>query len=122
MTDWKAFESQLGIGRVKSITDIARGFSGRIYRMTFVGERGSKTVMKELNIRRLFGGFASACFVADYRRDAAGFIISADFFGAGFGHGVGMCQTGAQSLAKQGWNFSRILSLYFPGSTLRKIY
>ncbi|MBU1105225.1 MAG: SpoIID/LytB domain-containing protein [Candidatus Riflebacteria bacterium] len=122
INEWKAVENQLGVGRIKDVTDIARGFSGRIYRMTFVGERGSKTVMKELNIRRMFGGFASACFVADYKRDVAGFIASADIFGAGFGHGVGMCQTGAQSLAKQGWAFSRILSLYFPGSILKKIY
>ncbi|HAE37097.1 MAG TPA: hypothetical protein DCG57_00480 [Candidatus Riflebacteria bacterium] len=121
-TEWKAVENQLAVGRIKNVTDIARGFSGRIYRITFVGERGSKTVMKELNIRKLFGGFASACFVADYKRDAAGFIISADFFGAGFGHGVGMCQTGAQSLAKQGWVFSRILAHYFPGSILKKMY
>jgi len=121
-TEWKAVENQLAIGRIKNVTDIARGFSGRIYRMTFVGERGNKTVMKELNIRRLFGGFASACFVADYKLDAAGFITSADFYGAGFGHGVGMCQTGAQSLAKQGWLFSRILAHYFPGSILKKMY
>jgi SpoIID/LytB domain protein len=121
-TEWKAVENQLAIGRIKNVTDIARGFSGRIYRMTFVGERGNKTVMKELNIRRLFGGFASACFVADYKLDAAGFITSADFYGAGFGHGVGMCQTGAQSLAKQGWVFSRILAHYFPGSILKKMY
>ncbi len=121
-SEWKNIENQLGVGRIKNITDIARGFSGRIYRLTFVGERGSKTVMKELNIRRLFGGFASACFVADYNRDTAGYIISGNFYGAGFGHGVGMCQTGAQSLAKQGWAFSRILAHYFPGSILKKMY
>ena len=120
--EWKNVENQLAVGRIKNVTDIARGFSGRIYRMTFVGERGSKTVMKELNIRRMFGGFASACFVADYQRDASGFISSANFYGAGFGHGVGMCQTGAQSLAKQGWVFSRILTHYFPGSILKKMY
>lgn len=121
-SEWKAVENKLAVGRIKNVTDIARGFSGRIYRMTFVGEYGNKTVMKELNIRRLFGGFASACFVADYQRDAAGFIISADFYGAGFGHGVGMCQTGAQSLARQGWIFSRILAHYYPGSILKKMY
>ncbi|HMM61539.1 MAG TPA: amidase, partial [Candidatus Rifleibacterium sp.] len=65
---------------------------------------------------------ASACFVADWKRDAAGYIVSAELLGAGFGHGVGMCQTGAQSLAKQGWNYQRILSHYFTGSQLKKMY
>jgi SpoIID/LytB domain protein len=64
----------------------------------------------------------SACFIADYKKDSAGFIISAEIKGAGFGHGVGMCQTGAQSLAKQGWAFSRILAHYYPGSLLQKLY
>ncbi|MDD3148247.1 MAG: SpoIID/LytB domain-containing protein [Candidatus Riflebacteria bacterium] len=120
--DIKKVEATLGIGRIKAVKDIARGVSGRIYRLTFVGERGEKTVMKELNIRRLFGGLASACFIASWNKDAAGFISSAELIGAGFGHGVGMCQTGAQSLAKQGWSFQRILAHYFPGSQLKKLY
>ncbi len=121
-TEWKGIESSVGVGRIKTITDIARGLSGRMYRLTFVGERGNKTVMKELNIRKLFGGLKSSCFVADWKKDAAGFIVSAELSGAGFGHGVGMCQTGAQALAKRGWSFDRILAHYFPGSVLKKWY
>ncbi|MEW6708347.1 MAG: SpoIID/LytB domain-containing protein [Candidatus Riflebacteria bacterium] len=121
-TDWKAVCERVGIGRIKTIKNIARGFSGRMYQITFVGERGEKTVMKELNIRKIYGSLMSACFIADYKRDAAGYIVSAEIKGAGFGHGVGMCQTGAQSLAKQGWSFDRILSHYFPGSVLQKLY
>lgn len=121
-TDWKTVEGKVGIGKIKTIKNIARGFSGRMYQITFVGQFGEKTVMKELNIRRLLGGLMSACFIADYNRDASGYITSAAIEGAGFGHGVGMCQTGAQSLAKQGWNFQRILAHYFPGSILQKLY
>ncbi len=120
--DWKKVETTLAIGRIREIKKIARGVSGRMYRLTFVGEAGEKTVMKELNIRRLFGGLASACFIAGWKKDAAGFITGAELLGAGFGHGVGMCQTGAQSLAKQAWTFQRILSHYFPGSILKKMY
>lgn len=120
--DWRAVAERVGIGRIREIKNIARGFSGRIYQLTFVGERGEKTVMKELNIRKIFGSLMSACFIADYTRDAAGYIVSAELKGAGFGHGVGMCQTGAQSLAKQGWSFERILAHYFPGSLLQKLY
>lgn len=121
-SDWNTIMNNLGIGRIRTITDIARGVSGRMYRLTFVGERGSKTVMKELNIRKLFGGLKSACFIADWTRDAAGFITGGALTGGGFGHGVGMCQTGAQSMAKRGHAFDRILSHYFPGSVLKRIY
>jgi SpoIID/LytB domain protein len=121
-SDWKAVEAKVGIGRIKDIKDIARGYSGRIYRLTFVGQSGEKTVMKELNIRKLFGSLMSACFIANWKKDASGYITSAEMIGAGFGHGVGMCQTGAQSLAKQGWAYQRILSHYFPGSVLKKWY
>lgn len=120
--EWKNIETAIGIGKIKSVSDIARGVSGRIYRLTFNGATTSKTIMKELNIRKLLGGLPSSCFIADWKKDAAGFITSAELLGAGFGHGVGMCQTGAQSLAKQGWGFQRILPHYFPGSTLRKMY
>lgn len=119
--DWNAIVNSLGIGRIKSITDVARGVSGRMYRLTFVGERGSKTVMKELNIRKLFGGLKSSCFIADWTKDPLGFITGGTLTGAGFGHGVGMCQTGAQSMAKRGYSFDRILSHYFPGSILKRI-
>lgn len=121
-TDWKAVETRIGVGRIKVVKNIARGFSGRIYQMTFVGEYGEKTVMKELNIRKIYGNLMSSCFIADYKKDSAGYIIGAEIKGAGFGHGVGMCQTGAQSLAKQGWSFSRILAHYYPGSSLQKLY
>ncbi|MBI3037767.1 SpoIID/LytB domain-containing protein [bacterium] len=120
--EWNLIETKLGVGKIKKITDIARGFSGRIYRLTFVGNQGSKTLMKELNIRKLFGGLRSSCFVSTWNHDSEGFISGGSLSGAGFGHGVGMCQTGAQSLAKKGWTFERILSHYFPGGILKKWY
>lgn len=121
-SSWKTVSDQLNIGRITEVTDIARGFSGRIYQMTFKGTSGEKTVFKELTIRRLFNSLRSSCFTADWKKDASGYIIGANFTGAGFGHGVGMCQTGAQSQAKLGWNFKKILTHYYPGSILKKWY
>ena len=120
--DWKAVESQVGVGRIKTVHNLARGFSGRIYQLTMVGERGSKTILKELTIRKLLGSLKSSCFIPDWKRDADGFIIGADLLGGGFGHGVGMCQTGAQSMAKRGFVFDKILLHYFPGSALKQWY
>ncbi|RCK81163.1 MAG: Amidase enhancer [Candidatus Ozemobacter sibiricus] len=121
-SDWKAIEDKLGLGRIKQVTDLARGFSGRIYQMTFIGEKGRTTVNKELTIRQLLGSLRSSCFIAEWQRDAAGFITGVELHGAGFGHGVGMCQTGAQALAKRGWTFDRILAHYYPGSLLKAWY
>ncbi|HNV71116.1 MAG TPA: SpoIID/LytB domain-containing protein, partial [Candidatus Ozemobacteraceae bacterium] len=119
---WRKVEEAAGVGRIREIKDFARGVSGRLYKLTIVGESGTKTIMKELNIRKLFGMLRSACFIATWKRDKSGFVDGAVFEGAGWGHGVGMCQTGAQSLAKKGWPFQKILAHYFPGSRLVKTY
>ena len=121
-TQWREIEGNLGIGRIKGIKNIARGLSGRIYQMTFVGQFGDKTIMKELNIRRLFGSVKSACFILQLQKDASDFVNGANLEGAGFGHGVGMCQTGAQSMARKGFDFKAILLHYYPGSSLQKWY
>ncbi|OIP22006.1 hypothetical protein AUK22_11020 [bacterium CG2_30_54_10] len=120
--DWKKVESAAGVGPIRSIDDFARGPSGRLYKITLHGKTGDKSVMKELKIRQLFGGLRSACFIVAWKRDSAGFISGAEFMGAGWGHGVGMCQTGAQYLAREGWDYGKILSHYFPGSRLVKWY
>ncbi|HNW36767.1 MAG TPA: SpoIID/LytB domain-containing protein, partial [Candidatus Ozemobacteraceae bacterium] len=121
-TAWKKVEEAADIGRISDVTDFERGPSGRLFKITLKGEKGTKTIMKELAIRKLFGGLRSACFVADWKRDASGYLIGAEFIGAGWGHGVGMCQTGAQAMAKAGNSFNRILAHYFPGGKIEKIY
>jgi SpoIID/LytB domain protein len=120
--EWQAVEERAQIGRLREIQLHERGFSGRLGRISLVGEQGTKTILKELPIRRLFGGLRSACFVAEWHQSPQGFITGAVFRGAGWGHGVGMCQTGAQYLAKTGWDYQRILAHYFPQSLFVTVY
>ncbi|GAB4276195.1 MAG: hypothetical protein Kow0029_17990 [Candidatus Rifleibacteriota bacterium] len=120
--DWEKVEEAVGIGRLKSIDSYVRDVSGRIISIKFTGEKGEKTIMKELAIRRLFDGLRSSCFIADWHRDKQNFIDGVKFEGAGWGHGVGMCQTGAQSMAAKGKNFQEILLHYFPGAKLKTLY
>lgn len=120
--DWKKIVNKIDIGNIKNIEIIKRDVSGRIYEMKFTGANGSKVFINELEIRQLFGGLRSSCFIADYKKDKKGFIISAELKGAGFGHGVGMCQTGAQSMAGAGYSYTDILKHYFPGARLIKLY
>lgn len=121
-TDWKKVEEAAGVGRISSVSGFERGPSGRLYKIVIQGEKGSKTVMKELSIRKLFGGLRSACFIAEWKHDKLGFITGADVIGAGWGHGVGMCQTGAQAMAKAGKTYNQILDHYFPGGKIEKAY
>ena len=119
---WKTIEINLDIGKIKSIEVIKRDVSGRIFEMKFTGSTGTKVFINELEIRQLFGGLRSSCFIAEYKKDKKGYIESAELKGAGFGHGVGMCQTGAQSMAGAGLSYKQILEHYFPNARILKIY
>ena len=120
--DWKKVETSLELGRIKTVDSFIRDVSGRIYSMKVVGENGEKTIMKELTIRKLFGMLRSSCFIVNWQKDKDGFIEGAEFAGAGWGHGVGMCQTGAQSMAVKGKTYQQILLHYFPGSIMKSLY
>jgi len=64
----------------------------------------------------------SANFTLDIRRDQQGDIVQVIFYGRGYGHGVGMCQMGAKGLASRGVTYDSILSLYYQGTELKKLY
>lgn len=108
--------SRLGVdlGPVTALDPLARGPSGRIYRLRITGERGTVVVGKELEIRRALSSshLYSSAFVVD--RDGAGrFVLT----GAGWGHGVGLCQIGAAVMAERGSGYREILAHYYPGTT-----
>jgi SpoIID/LytB domain protein len=69
-----------------------------------------------LRIRQAFGGLRSSLFVVEIKND------DAIFRGAGFGHGVGMCQTGAVGMAEAGKSYQEILRHYYPNTVLRKLW
>jgi len=109
------------VGRVREIEAQDRGTSGRIGRVRIVGSGGSGVVAGDLAIRRLFGGLRSSLFTVT----AIGPTSAREAFlfrGAGFGHGVGMCQLGAIGMADQHKKFPDILSHYYPGSRLHRLY
>lgn len=95
---------------------LARGVSGRATGMRFVGEGGVAEVHGELRIRRLLGNLNSSLFAIE--RLPGGWRLR----GAGWGHGVGMCQMGAIGRAERGASHLAILRHYYPGSELRRLY
>ena len=110
------------IGRLMGAEILERGVSGRIIRMRFVGESGTLELNRELAIRRVFGGLRSSMFTMVIERDSRGFPTRFDFKGGGFGHGAGMCQTGAMMMGDAGHNHHNILKHYYQDIALKKLY
>ncbi len=108
--------SRLGIdlGAIREMESLARGVSGRIYRLKITGEKDYLIVGKELEIRRALSRshlYSSAFVVA---KEADRFILR----GAGWGHGVGLCQIGAAVMANQGKDYREILAHYYRGAII----
>jgi stage II sporulation protein D len=109
-------QSRLGfeLGPIRAMEPLARGPSGRIYRLKITGERDYVIVGKELEIRRALSRshLYSSAFVVD--KEAGRFVLT----GAGWGHGVGLCQLGAAVMANQGKTYMEILQHYYRGTTV----
>jgi SpoIID/LytB domain protein len=108
------------VGAVQQIVPLRRGQSGRITALRLEGAERSVTINKELPIRKAFGGLRSSAFTVEIFRDDNGVPVVFAFWGAGWGHGLGMCQVGAVGLAEQGWSYDRILANYYRGAKLEK--
>jgi len=111
-------KSGFDFGTLKEIIPLQRGPSGRISRLKIIGSKRSMVVGKELEIRRWLSRshlYSSAFIVTD----ESGRLI---FQGAGWGHGVGLCQIGAAVMATRGSLAEEILKHYFRGVEIRKIY
>ncbi len=113
----------LRLGRILALQPVERGLSGRLKRLRLVGEERAVVIGKELEIRRALSPthLYSSAFVVDAdgppaRPDA--FVLH----GAGWGHGVGLCQIGAAVMACRGMGCEAILRHYYPGSVLERMY
>jgi stage II sporulation protein D len=104
------------LGTLRSIEVLERGVSGRARAVRVTGRTRSEIIRGELRIRKTFGNLKSSLFVVEVQ--AGGAV----FRGAGFGHGVGMCQTGAIGMAEAGKSYREILRHYYPGTTVRKLW
>ena len=93
----------------KKITAVSRGSSGRVTSLKIEGKPGSEIFLKLDDIRRVLKQLPSTLFVVKEIKEGKWL-----FSGGGFGHGVGMSQSGAIELAKNGWTTKQILSHYYP--------
>jgi stage II sporulation protein D len=114
------------VGTLMELNPLERGSSGRITRLEVKGTENTFVLSPELTIRRALGGsnspLRSSCFVVDSYPDSQGVPVVFIFWGAGWGHGSGMCQVGAVGLADSGKTAADILAFYFPSTTLEARY
>ncbi|MEW5946643.1 MAG: SpoIID/LytB domain-containing protein [bacterium] len=104
-------------GALKNVRILRRHASGRIAELEILTASGAFGFSGD-EIRWALGGLKSTLFTVDRDTDNRGETVY-NFHGAGWGHGVGMCQTGAMRLAAKGWSAKRILARYYPGAQIQ---
>ena len=133
LSDLLRRRSGIDWGNVRALLPVERGTSGRLKRLRIVGEKKDLIVGKELIIRKFLSEshLKSSAFVVSYI-GAGGEAVSAQeaaacapwktvvLQGAGWGHGVGLCQIGAALMAHRGYGFREILAHYYPGARLQQ--
>ena len=114
----------LDLGAIRDLKALERGLSGRIIKLRIDGEKRSLVIGKELEIRRGLSRshLYSSAFVVRARQHSSDYPTGFSIIGAGWGHGVGLCQIGAAVLADRGASHQAILSHYFKSAELAEIY
>jgi SpoIID/LytB domain protein len=118
----KSLADIVGIGELIDLRPLQRGASGRIVRLEVRGTQGASTLSPESVIRRALGGLPSSAFVVDRYCDDRGRPVVFVLWGAGWGHGVGMCQAGAAGMAQAGRTYREILAKYYLGTEIETRY
>ena len=114
----------IDFGEIKDLIPMQRGKSGRISKLKIVGTRRSMVIGKELEIRRALSEshLFSSAFVVD-KTDVTDSVPSEfTITGAGWGHGVGLCQIGAAVMGEKGYSYNKILLHYYRNAEIRKLY
>ncbi|MCG2726750.1 MAG: SpoIID/LytB domain-containing protein [Elusimicrobia bacterium] len=112
------------IGKLKEIFPLKRSSSGNVNALRIVGSKKTVTIDREHLIRNVlgFGSVKSTLFFMETNRFKDGKIRNYWIYGGGWGHGIGLCQSGAAGMAgKYGKTSGEILQFYFPGTKLSKI-
>lgn len=110
--------SGVDYGEIFDLIPVERGTSGRLVKLKIVGTKKTMTIGKELEIRRTLSTshLYSSAFVVE--KTDGKFIL----YGAGWGHGVGLCQIGAAVMGEQGYKYKEILLHYFVGASIENRY
>jgi stage II sporulation protein D len=117
-------KSGFDFGTIQNIVPVQRGPSGRIIKLKIEGTKKTMTVGKELEIRRWLSKshLYSSAFIVVTEREDDGTPKRFMLYGAGWGHGVGLCQIGAAVMAAKGFQAEQIVKHYFHNAQIQKLY
>jgi SpoIID/LytB domain protein len=112
----------IDFGLIYDLEPLTRGVSGRIIRLKIKGDKRELIIGKELEIRKSLSKshLYSSAFYVEKVVDSTG--VSFILYGAGWGHGAGLCQIGAAVMGAKGYSYEQILMHYFKDASLKKIY
>lgn len=116
---------KMNFGDILDLQAEERGKSGRISKLRIVGTEKTFVIGKELEIRRALSDthlYSSAFVVDRCDIDENGIPQRFDIIGAGWGHGVGLCQIGAAVMGEEGFDYDAILLHYYQGAEIKKVY
>lgn len=111
-------------GDILDLIPVERGTSGRLIKLKIVGTKRTRIIGKELEIRRTLSEshLYSSAFFVEKEMGSEKVPLAFTLKGAGWGHGVGLCQIGAAVMGAKGYNYKDILLHYFIGATINKMY
>ena len=116
--------SGIDFGQIKRLEPIERGHSSRLIKLKIHGTKKTLNVGKELEIRKWLSDshLYSSAFVIEHLDAKNGIPQKFVLIGAGWGHGVGLCQIGAAVMGEKGYSYKEILMHYFKDAVLEKSY
>ena len=116
---------KMNFGDILDMKAVERGTSGRISKLQIIGTEKTFTIGKELEIRRALSDshlYSSAFVVDKFDLDENQVPQRFELIGAGWGHGVGLCQIGAAVMGNEGYSYEDILLRYYQRAEIKKIY
>jgi len=119
-----ARRSGIDFGEIIDLVPVLRGESGRLIELKIIGTKQTIVVGKELEIRKWLSNshLYSSAFVVDKSEIIDSIPQKFTLTGAGWGHGVGLCQIGAAVMGEKGYKYDEILLHYFRGAELKRMY
>lgn len=116
--------SGIDVGIITNLEPVRRGPSGRIEELRITGTLQTLTIGKELEIRRALSEshLLSSAFIVRKEQGSGTLDCTFTLYGAGWGHGVGLCQIGAAAMGASGYTYQQILQHYYPGTVIGKAW
>jgi stage II sporulation protein D len=110
-------QSKYDLGTIMQILPLRRGEAGSVYQVKIRGTK-KEVIVEGDSIRSTLGGLRSNRFVVETQVGSNNVPIRFYFYGSGWGHNVGMSQTGAAGMAEAGYTYEEILMHYYPGTSI----